>query len=135
GPETGPVWSAGSTRTPPSGGVEGAGGVDEAGAGPCPSFCAGGPPAGASGHAPTQSPTCAASPVSVPVADPSTAEVILTFPTGVVTRRSTLPVAGSLISRPGRTTVYSVPIRTPPAVPTLMTSSRSEEHTSELQSR
>ena len=49
--------------------------------------------------------------------------MILIFPTGVVARRRSFPVPGSLISRPGRTTAYSLPTRTPPVVPTLMTSS------------
>ena len=62
-------------------------------------------------------------PVNVPVADPSSADVIFSFPTGVVVRRSTRPVAGSLISRPGRVTSYSEPTRTPAPEPTLMITS------------
>src|SRR5207302_8045360 len=72
------------------------------------------------GQAPTQSPTFAGPPVSVPWAEDSSAEVTLSLATAVVTRRSTRPVAGSLISRPGRITSYSAPIFTPALVPTLM---------------
>src|SRR5574341_1108953 len=81
----------------------------------------GGGDSGAAGHEPTQSPTRAGPPVSVPTAVASSAEVILSLPTGVVIRRITRPVAGSLISRPGRITSYSPPTRTPAPAPAVIT--------------